>query len=193
MASPEDAPLLAFVAERISNQAATPSRLSYMAKLKTVTALCSAVCMSIEKAKDPNAATGPNFSTLTPPGQSSSGLGQFPRSADPFSSLSEMDYQTLGGNKQTMPEMGSTSGDMDFPDDFQLQYLANAPPVTNQSSNENYEATSRISPFFSFQPEMLNSQTTHEPPQKSLPQDWPPTISSDQMDLTSYLDNFEAI
>lgn len=193
MASPEDAPLLEFVAERISNQAATPSRLSYMAKLKTVTALCSAVCMSIERTKEPNSATGPNFSTLTPPNRSSSGLGQFSRSADPFSSLSDMEYQTLGGNKQTMPEMGSTSGDIDIPDDFQLQYLANTSTLTNQSSSDNYEVTNRISPFFSFQPEIVASQTTHEAPQKNLPQDWPPTISSDQMDLTSYLDNFEAI
>ena len=192
MASPEDASLLAFVAERISNQAATPSRLSYMAKLKTVTALCSAVCMSIERAKEPNVATGPNFSTFSP-NQSSSGLGQFPRSSDPFSSLSDMEYQTLGGNKQTMPEMGSTSGDIDFPNDFQLQYLANVPTVTSQSSSDNYDVTSRISPFFSFQPEISASQTPHEPPQKNLPQDWAPTIPSDQMDLTSYLDNFEAI
>ena len=193
MASPEDAPLLAFVAERISNQAATPSRLSYMAKLKTVTALCSAVCMSIERAREPNAATGPIFSTLSPPNQSSSGLGQFSRSSDPFNSLSDMDYETLGGNKQTMPEMGSTSGDINFPDDLQLQYLSNTPTVTNQSSSDNYDVTSRISPYFSFPPDSSASQTTNEQSQTSLPQDWPPTMPSDPMDLTSYLDNFEAI
>ena len=164
-----------------------------MAKLKTVTALCSAVCMSITTGTESNAATGLDFSTFPPPNQSSSGLGQFSRSSDPFSSLSEMEYESLGGNKQTMPEIGSTSGDIDFPDNFQLQYLANAPPGTNQSSSDNYEVTSRMSPFFSFPQEISASQTTHEPPQKNLPQDWPPTISPDQMDLTSYLDNFEAI
>ena len=180
MTSPEDAPLLAFVAERISNQATTPSRLAYMAKVKTVTALCSAVCMSIKSAKEPNTATGPTFSTFPPLNQASSGLGQFSRSSDPFNSLSDMEYQTLGANKQTMSEMGSTSGDMDFPDDLQLQYMANAATVTQ-------------SPFFSFQPDISASQMTHGSSQTSLPQDWPPNIPSDPMDLTSYLDNFEAI
>ena len=193
MTSPEDAPLLAFVAERISNQAATPSRLSYMAKLKTVTALCSAVCMSLKSTNEPNAATSPNFFTVSPLNQSSSGLGHFSRSSDPFSSLSDMDYQTLGGNKQTMPEMSSSSGDINFPDDLQLQYMANAPTVTNQTSSDNYDVTSQISPFFSFRPDISASQTTHEPPQTSLPQDWTPANPPDPMDLTSYLDNFEAI
>lgn len=193
MTSPEDAPLLAFVAERISNQAATPSRLSYMAKLKTVTALCSAVCMSLKSTNEPNAATGPNFFTVSPLIQSSSGLGQLSRSSDPFNSLSDMEYQTLGGSKQTMPEMSSSSGDINFPDDLQLQYMANAPTVTNQTSSDSFDVTSQISPFFSFRPDVLASQTTHEPPQTSLPQDWPPNNPPDPMDLTSYLENFEAI
>lgn len=207
MAPPEDIQLLAFVSERISNQAATPSQLSYMAKLKTVTALCSGVCMSIKGAKELSAATGPMQSTFPPPDQSPSGLGHCSWTSDPFflspnsdpnlsmppdKFLWDTSYQTLSGNRPKMHGMVSTSGEVSYSSDTQLQRLANAPPVMNPSPSDNHENTCRTTPLYPFQRGLSASQATHDPPQAILPKDWGPTTMSDQMDFTSYINSFGA-
>ena len=144
--------------------------------------------MSIKKAKEPSAAASSNLPTFSLPDQSASGLGHFHRFSD------DRDYQALSESGQTMPEMDSSLGKVDISTDFQPQYLANAPSVINQSSSDTYQSTCRTDPFDPFQQEIPAPQTMHNlPPQASLPQDWPPTITSDPMDFTSYLNNFEAI
>ncbi len=204
MASPEDIQLLALVTERISNQAATPSQLPYMAKLKTVTALCSGVCMSIKGAKELGAATGPMLSTFPPPDQSPSGLGPFSWSSDPFflspnpgSKLSmppdkflwDTSYQTLSGNQNTRHGIVSTSAELNDSTDIQLQHSTNNLPVTNPDNHEN---TSRASSLYPLQRGTPAFQAAHDQSQAILPKDWPLTAMSDQMDFTSYINNFGA-
>ena len=201
--------LLAFVAERISNQAATPSRSSYMAKLKTVTALCSSVCMSIKGAREFSEATSPTLpmSTFPLPDQSLSGLDRcFPSTDSLFMSptpapklsmppdnfMWDPNFQTLSDNKHPMHETVSLSGKGDYSSDFQLQYLANPSPVANHSSSDNHENACHTSPLYPFQQRLSASHVTHDPPQAVSPKDWQPTMMSDQMDFTSYLDNLGA-
>ena len=149
--------------------------------------------MSIKKAKESSAAASPNLPTFSLPDQSPSGLGHFNRFSESLNSLPETGYQALSESGLTMPEMGSALGKVDISTDFQLQYLANGPSVINQSSSDTYKSTYRTGPFYPFQQENPAPQTMHNLPQASLPQDWPPTITSDPMDFTSYLNNFEAI
>lgn len=206
---PEDMQLLALVAERISNQVATPSRSSYMAKLKTATALCSSVCMSIKGAREFSEATSPTLplSTFPLPDQSLSGRDHwFPSSDSLFMSPNpgprlsmpsdnlfwDTSYQIFSENKHPMQETVSLSGKSDYISDYPLQYLANAPPVTNHSSSDNHENACRPSPLYPFQQRYSASQATHDPPQAVSPKDWPPTMMSDQMDFSSYLDNLGA-
>ena len=177
-ASPEDISLLLFVAERISNQEDTLSRLPYIAKLKTVTALCSTVCMSIRKAKELSAAASPNLPAFSLPDHSPSGLGQFHRFSECLNTVPDTDHQALSESGQTMPEMRATLGKVDTSTDFQLQYLANAPSVINQSSSDTYECTCRTGPFYPFQKGNPAPRTMHDLPQASLPQDWPPIITN---------------
>ena len=190
--SPEDISLLLFVAERISKQGDTLSRSPYISKLKTVIALCSTVCMSIRKAKELSAAASPNLPAFSLPDPSSAGLGHFHRFSESLNSLPDTDHQALSESGQTMPEMGATLGEVDISTDFQLQYLVNGPSVINQTSSDTYESTCRTGPFYPFQEGNPAPQTMHNLRQASLPQDWPPIITSDPMDFTSYLNNFEA-
>lgn len=164
---PEDIQLLTCVAERINNQAETPSRSSYLAKVKIATKLCSNVCLSIKGAKEFSTATGPIMSSFPLPDQSPTELGcwsrssdsLFPMSSNPASNLSmtgddflwTTSYPPLSDSIQAMPEMMPTSGKSDFPNDFQFSYAANAPPVTSQLSNENLENMCRTTPLYSFQ------------------------------------------
>ena len=125
------------MAERISNQEDTLSRLPYIANLKSVTALCSTVCMSIRKAKELSAAASPNLPAFSLPDQSPSGLGHFHRFSESLNSLPDTDRQALSESgqtmpEQTMPEMGATLGKVDISTDFQLQYLVNAPVLVVQ-------------------------------------------------------------
>ncbi len=165
--SPEDIQLLTFVAERINSQPETPSRSSYLAKIKIASSLCSNVCLSIKGAKEFSAATGPMMSSFPLPDQSPVELGCWSRSSDslfPLSSnpdpnlsmpaddfLWNTSYPPLSDSMQTMPEMMPTSGKSDFSNDFQFPYMANAPPVTSHLSNENLENMCRTTPLYSFQ------------------------------------------
>lgn len=153
--------------------------------------------MSIRQATELSAAASPNLPAFSLPDQSPSGLGHFHRFSESLNSLPDTDHQALSESgqtmpEQTMPEMGATLGKVDISTDFQLQYLANAPSIINQSSSDTYEGSCRTGPFYHFQEGNPAPQTMHNLPQASLPQDWPPIITSDPMDFTSYLNNFEA-